>query len=64
MGSSNVESTDLNILDTITIFKCMYYACTNGYVTLKKNVCGALLMHVCVFCEDCLVLKLWWIIYT
>lgn len=54
---SIVKSTDLNILDAITIFKCMYYACTNGYVTLKK-------MHVCVFCEDCLVLKLWWIIYT
>lgn len=53
---SIVKSTDLNILDAITIFKCMYYACTNGYVTLKK-------MHVCVFCEDCLVLKLWWIIY-
>lgn len=33
---SIVKSTDLNILDAITIFKCMYYACTNGYVTLKK----------------------------
>lgn len=58
-----VKLIDLNILDVIMIFKCMYYVCINGYVTLKKNVCGVFLMYVCVFCEDCLVLKFWWIIY-
>lgn len=51
-----VKLIDLNILDVIMIFKCMYYVCINGYVILKK-------MYVCVFCEDCLVLKFWWIIY-
>lgn len=35
-----VKLIDLNILDVIMIFKCMYYVCINGYVILKKMFVG------------------------